>query len=378
MSPLLAAALAASLLAGCSLFREDTRPKMAQLPDLKNPLALRTLWSANVGRGGESALAPAVASGSVFAADSGGTVVRLEAASGRELWRIGTGQTLSGGVGASADVVAVGTSEGEVIALDAANGALRWRARVSSEVLAAPAVTGDTVLVRCSDSRVFALDARDGKRRWVYQRAMPALTVRSPAGVVVSGANAFAGFAGGRLAAVALANGGVRWEAPVGLPRGATELERVTDVVGVPWVSEREVCAVAYQGRLACFDSANGQQLWSREISSASGIGVDARYVFVSDDRGAVHALDRSNGTSLWKQDRLFARQLSAPLPVGRQIAVGDVQGYVHLLSRDNGEFVARAATDGSSIVAPMRPLAGGWLVQTQAGNLYAMAVQAP
>jgi outer membrane protein assembly factor BamB len=374
MSRLLAAAVFAMLLAGCSLFREDTRPKMAQLPELNETIKLRTLWSAKIGRGGDSSLAPSVVAGSVFAAARDGTVVRLDAVSGRESWRVSTGQVLSGGVGASADVVAVGTPEGEVIAIDAPTGTLRWRARVSSEVLAPPAVAGDLVVVRCSDSRIFALEARDGRRRWVYQRAMPTLTVRGLSGVVVTGTTAYAGFAGGRLAAVALNNGGVRWEAPVALPRGATELERVTDVVGVPWVSEREVCAVAYQGRLACFEAINGQPLWSREMSSVSGIGVDARYVFVSDERGAVYALDRSNGTSLWKQDRLFLRQLTAPLPLGREVAVGDVEGYVHLLSRDNGQFVARAATDGSRIIAPMASMKGGWLVQTQAGNLFALA----
>ncbi len=177
---------------------------------------------------------------------------------------------------------------------------------------------------------------------------------------------------------MALNNGGVRWEAAVALPRGATELERVADVVGLPWVSEREVCAVAYQGRLACFDAANGQPLWSRAISSVSGLGADSRYVFVSDDRGAVHALDRTNGTSFWKQDRLARRHLTAPLPLGREIALGDAEGYVHLLSRDSGEFIGRATTDGSPIIAPLAQMAGGFLVQTRGANLYAIAVQSP
>jgi outer membrane protein assembly factor BamB len=368
------AVLVSTMLSGCSFFRSDTGPKMAPVPTLASSVQLRTLWSARIGRGGDAVLSPAVASGSVYAAARDGTVVRLDAATGRELWRAQTGQTLSGGVGAGGEVVTVGTSEGEVIALDASDGSMRWRARVSSEVLAAPTVSGDVVVVRCSDSRVFALDARDGKRRWVYQRAMPALTVRSPAGTVVQGQTVYAGFAGGRLAALALNNGGVRWEAPVALQRGATELERVADVVGLPWVSDREACAVAYQGRVACFDAANGQPLWSRELSSVSGLGVDARYLFVSDDRGGVHALDRSNGTSFWKQDKLFLRRLTAPLPLGKEIAVGDVEGYVHLLSRDSGDFIGRAATDGTDIAAPPVAMTGGFVVQTRGGTIYAFA----
>lgn len=373
-----------ALVAGCAAmnplnwFGSDSAPKIAPLPEVRNTVAVRTLWQASLGAAGEAMLSPALAAGSVFAAARDGSVVRLDAQSGRVMWRESTGATLSAGVGASDSLVAVGTPEGEVVAFDAADGRARWRARVSSEVLAPPVVHEDLVIVRCADSRVFALDAKDGRRRWVYQRAIPTLTIRSPAGVVVRGQTAYAGFPGGRLVAIALNNGGVRWEAAVALPRGATELERVADVVGLPWVSEREICAVAYQGRVACFDAANGQPLWARDMSSISGLGVDSRYVFVSDDRGAVHALDRSNGNSFWKQDRLSTRKLTAPLPVGREIAVADVEGYVHLLGRENGEFVGRVATDGSAVTAPMTAMPGAFLVQTRNGTVYALSTQAP
>jgi len=174
--------------------------------------------------------------------------------------------------------------------------------------------------------------------------------------------------------ALALEGGALRWEATVSDPKGATELERVTDVVGDPVVVGREVCAAAFQGRVACFDAQNGNLVWARDISSVSGVGADARYAFVADERGAVHALDRTNGRSLWKQDRLAHRQLSRPLPLGEQIAVGDLEGYVHLLARESGAFVARAATDGSPVRAAPLALARGFLVQTQAGGLYALA----
>lgn len=374
----IALALVAVLLGGCSLFRSDPRPKMAAVPQIKSTVSLRTLWNVDLPPAGESVLTPAVAGEGVFAAGRDGTVVRIDAASGRVLWKVSTGAVLTGGVAAGEDLVVVGSNEGEVIALEASSGMPRWRARVSSEVLAAPSVAGDSVVVRCSDSRVFALDVRDGRRRWVYQRAMPTLTVRSPAGAVVRGGTVYAGFAGGRLVAIALNNGGARWEAAVALPRGSTELERVADVVGLPWVSDREACAVAYQGRVACFDANTGQPIWSRDMSSVSGLGVDSRYLFVSDDRGAVHALDRSNGTSFWKQDRLSLRELTAPLPLGAQVAVGDVEGYIHLLSRETGDFVGRIATDGTPIAGPLVPMGAAFLVQSRRGNLYAFSSQNP
>lgn len=354
---------------------KDTGLKMAELPELRASVPVRVLWQANVGASGSAAFSPAVAAGSVFAAAQDGTVVRIEAG-GRQLWRVSAGQPLSGGVGADGSLAVVGTAEGEVIALDGASGELRWRARVSSEVLSAPVVAGDLVIVRSADSRIFALDARDGKRRWTYQRAAPALSVRTPVGAVVTRGLVLAGFSGGKLVALALASGALRWEATVAAPRGATELERVTDVVGLPWVAEREACAAAYQGRIACFDLANGSPLWARAMSSATGLDADARLVFVCDEKGVVHALDRSGGASVWTQDRLLRRGLTAPIALGRQVAVGDVQGFVHFLGRDDGRFVGRAATDGSAIQANPVRLGGDLLVQTRGGGLYALSVQ--
>lgn len=354
----------------------DSGPKMAELPATANAVPVRVIWQASLGSSRSAVFSPVVVGGSVFGAAADGNVTRIDAGNGRVVWRSLAAKDLSGGVGADGSLVVIGTADGEVIALEAENGAVRWRARVSSEVLAAPAIAGELVLVRSADSRIFALDAKDGRRRWVYQRSASALAVRSPVGLVVSRGNAYAGFSGGKLVAIALSNGGVRWEATVAIPKGSNELDRVTDIVGLPWVSEREICAVAFQGRIACFDLSNGSSLWGREMSSVSGLGGDSGYVFVSDIKGTIHALDRITGNSIWKQDKLYLRNLTAPLPLGRLIGVADIQGYLHLISRDSGAFEARIATDGSAISTAPILLEGGFLVQTRAGNLFALGLQ--
>lgn len=360
------------IVAACST---PSGPKPAELPQLDGPKEVRVLWSAHVGDAGSYAFAPALVGDAVYAAARDGAVTRLDAASGDERWTTDTERKLSGGVGASERTAVVATEEGEVIALDAATGKQRWRARVSSEVLAVPALGQGLVLVRSLDNRIFAFDEQDGTRRWVYQRAAASLIMRSPAGVTILGDSAFAGFSGGKLVALALGTGNVRWEATVALPKGATELERVTDVVGEPAVQGREVCAAAYQGRVACYEAASGRPIWGRDISSLTGVTVDARYAFVSDERGTVHALDRSNGRSVWKQDRLTYRQLSAPASTGSAVAVGDLEGYVHFLSRDSGAFVARYGTGGGAVRVPPAQLPAGVLVQTEDGGLYALGL---
>jgi outer membrane protein assembly factor BamB len=385
LRPALLLASSVALLTACSSLpsvnpldwfgSSSSGPKPAELPALSGAQPVRTLWSSNIGAAEAFVFTPALSGDSVYVASRPGNVARLDATTGQPKWRMSVGKRISAGVGTNGTLAIVATDEGEVFALDAQTGELRWRARVSSEVLAAPKLTDDLVLVRSADSRIFAFGAADGKRRWVYQRSAASLIVRSPVGLSVAGGAAYAGFSGGKLAAISLANGNVRWEATVALPKGATELERVTDIVGDPTVLGREVCSGAYQGRVACFDVNNGNQIWSREMSTLTGVSFDARYAFVSDDKGAVHALDRGSGRSIWKQDRLTNRQLSLPLPLGTEIAAGDLQGFVHFMARESGAFLARAATDGSPIRAAPQRLPGGFLVQTQAGGLYALGL---
>ncbi|PWB39501.1 MAG: outer membrane protein assembly factor BamB [Rhodocyclales bacterium] len=353
-------------------FSSAPKVKPAELEPISPSASLAVLWQSGVGSAGGYVLTPAVVGSSVYAAAQDGTVARYD--NGSQVWRINAGQTISGGVGADGRMVAVATAKGEVLAFDN-TGKTLWKARVTSEVLAAPQIAEGLVLVRSGDNRIFGLDAADGKRKWVYQRSTPALSLRSNVGVTVAGKVALAGFPGGKLVAIALNNGAAMWEATVALPKGATELERVSDVTSAPVVAGREVCAAAYQGRVACFELASGNHLWSRDMSSAAGIDVDARNIYVTDDKGAVHALDRANGATVWKQDKLFMRQVSRPIALSSHVAVGDYQGVVHLLRRENGAFAARHNTDSSGIAAEPQRVERGFLMQTRNGGLYALTV---
>lgn len=372
----------ATMLSGCSTFDKlnpfassDPKLKPTELVAFAPTAELRSAWQASIGGSGEYVFTPAVVGNSVYAAAHDGSLARFD--DGRQVWRVTAGQTLSGGVGSDGKLVVVGTPKGEVLAFDAATGNPAWRARVSSEVLAAPAVAEGLVAVRSGDSRIFGFEASDGKRRWVYQRSTPPLSLRSHAGLVLAGNALLAGFSGGKLVAVSTLNGAALWEGTVALPKGATELERVVDITSPPVIEGREVCAAAYQGRVACFDMNSGNLLWARDISSSTGLDMDGKSVIVSDENGVLQAFDRNNGSSLWKQDKLLKRGLSRPLvlgsPLSSYIAVADYQGIVHLLRRDDGSFAARFAGDGSAVSADPQRVKDGLLVQTRNGSIYAL-----
>ncbi len=250
---------------------------------------------------GTTVLVPAFYNDAIYAASSAGNITRFDPITGDEVWSVDTKHRLSGGVGVSEGVILVGTFKGEILAYDA-NGNQLWESQVTSEVLSPPQVDQGVVVVRTGEGRIFGLDAVDGKRKWVYQGSTPSLTVRSYAGVLVKGGGVFAGFPGGKLVAIKLSNGKVGWEASVSKPRGVTELERITDVTSLPVVDEQQICAVAYKGRVSCFEVMTGNPIWTRDMSSSAGLTMDNKYVYVSDDDGAVVAYDKNNGTVIWKK----------------------------------------------------------------------------
>ena len=374
-----AALLLLVLLAGCSTVSgwfssSKTGKEPAKLAEFKERAKLEIRWRHDVGDGGNNALQPAVMHEAVYAANAKGEVFRLERTTGKEVWRTDSGFTVSGGVGAGDGLVLVGGTKGDLAAFGE-DGKLRWKTRMSSEVLSAPQVADGVVVVRTGDGRITGLNEADGKRQWLYERATPALIVRSHVGVAIGRGMVYAGFAGGKLAAIGLSNGIVVWESTVSQPRGNTELERISDITSLPVTDGEQVCAVAFQGHVACFDIAQGNLLWSRDLSSDKGMAMLDKYLYVADASGIVSALDKSSGSSLWKNDQLTMRHISTPYMFGNYVVVGDYEGYLHVLSRDDGSMVARLKTDGGGIMAAPTGMDGGLLVQTSNGGLYSVGL---
>lgn len=338
------------------------------LTEIRATVTPRAVWSASVGKSGGFHFRPDVTDGRVFAAAADGIVTVLEEGSGREVLRHDIKKKLSGGVRVADNKIIVGTIKGEVLALDT-GGRVAWTTSVAGEVIAPVASSRKVVVVRTSDGRIFGLSLDDGKRQWVYQRPTPALLLRSEAGVLAIGRDVVAGYPNGKLIALDLEDGKLTWEVTISMPRGATELERIADVAGLPLLDGPRVCAVAYQGKVACFEIQTRNMVWSRDLSSARSLAADGKYLYVVDPSSNVHALDKAAGTSVWKQDKLLHRRLTAPVVYDGKVVVGDFAGFLHVLSPDDGAIIGRLATDGSAIHA-LVPTSSGLVVQTDRGTV--------
>jgi outer membrane protein assembly factor BamB len=375
--------LAGLVIAGCSalsnlISNEDNSLPPAPLPKLQNALTIKTLWVQDVGAGAKNQhimLVPVTDDERIFVADYKGQVRALSAQSGEILWRTKTKLPVSGATGLGDGHVLLGSSEGDVLALSAKDGAVEWQAEVSSEVLSAPTSADGIVVVRTVDGKLFGLSASDGTRLWVYDRQVPALTLRGTSTPLVVSNTAIVGLDSGRLAAVSIADGQPLWETPISVPRGRSELERMVDLDAQPIIVDEIIYVASYQGAIAAVDRFSGEVLWRRDLSSYAGLGADRSHLYVTDEQSHVWAFDRYSHASLWRQDALQGRRLTAPVGFLDYVVVADFEGYVHWLQRSDGKLVARTRVDRQGVVAP--PLRGTEMlyVYGQGGKLAALQI---
>jgi len=363
--PWLALLAGAALLAGCA---SGSKPKPEPLQPLTPTLSASPAWNQRLD-GVKFPLAVAVTRGQFTVAGDDGTVLALDAETGREVWRGQAGAKLSAGVGSDGRFAAVVTRDSELVVFE--QGQVKWRKAMGGRVTTAPLVAGERVFVLGVDRSVQAFDAIDGRKLWALQRPGDPLTL-AQSGVLAAFKDTLVVGQGPRMAGVDPLQGTVRWDAAVGSPRGANEIERLADLVGPALRIGDLVCARSFQAAVGCVNAASGTSVWSKNIGGIDAIGGDAQFVFAGDASDRISAWKTASGEVAWTSDKLLYRGLSAPLSIGKAVVFGDEDGTLHWFARDTGEAQLRLPTDGSAIVAP--PVASGStvLVVTRKGGLFA------
>ncbi|MCX5235026.1 serine/threonine-protein kinase [Streptomyces prunicolor] len=109
---------------------------------------------------------PAVTGGGIYLADYLGTVYALDAADGRDRWRIATESRASiEPVLVAAGHVHVGSGKG-LYTLDAVTGTPKWRFQAGGDIVGAPAVAEGRIHFGSTDHLLYTLKSDDGRLRW--------------------------------------------------------------------------------------------------------------------------------------------------------------------------------------------------------------------
>lgn len=364
-------ALGMAVASGCSMFSSaDARYEPSQLTEYPAAISAGIAWSVPLGSGSGTGFAPVLAGESIYAATPSGNVLSINASSGRVLWQTSANTRLTAGVGSDGNTTAVAAADGTVIAFDS-QGREKWRTKATSEVSIPPVVGDGLVVVRSGDYRVQAFNAANGEPVWNVQRPGPALALKTSMQMIIMEGMVITGLPNGKLMAINAESGAVQWEGTVAVSQGATDLERIIDVVGAPQVTGSLLCGASYQGRIACFDIATGGDLaWAQSFSTTVGMVVDSEHAYAPNARDTIFAFNLQDGQEAWQQKALANRHLVTPAVVAQALVVGDFEGYVHFLARNDGRLLGRLNLGGGAIVSPLLATNYGVAVQSGNGNL--------
>jgi len=338
------------VLIGCGSSPSSVLPPV-ELTPLSNQINISRQWKFTAGEGVSDfylKLKPVFNKNTGYIVDYKGRLQAFVISDGRLLWETNLNVPVSGGLTLTGDKLFLGTSKGEVIAFDVKSVNELWRAQLSSEILSPPAISQSVVVTKTIDGRVYGLNLIDGSQKWVYDRTVPRLTLRGSSAPLISNDVVISASESGKLSALTLKTGKLLWETTIAAAKGRNQLERVIDMDVDPVVIDDVIYVAGYQGRVAAVKIGSGQIIWSRDFSSYSGLYVDAYRVYITDDTGQAWALNRYNGSTLWRQDKLLRRKLTAPEAQDNYIVVGDYDGYLHWLNREDGKLVARKKVNGS------------------------------
>ncbi|OKP03962.1 outer membrane protein assembly factor BamB [Xenorhabdus eapokensis] len=380
---LLVGLVASVLLAGCS--SEQDAVTMSPLPKVENQFKPRIVWDKSVGSGtGEyySHLSPTWQGSTIYVADRHGVIKAFDIDSGKEIWTTDLSEKagllsshlpalLSGGLTVSGDRLYVGTEKAKVIALDVTDGKVEWESTVAGEALSRPVVSDGFVLIHTGNGMLQALNETDGSIVWSVNMDTPALSVRGESAPAVAYGAAIVGGDNGRISAVLLSEGQLIWQQRISQVTGSTEIDRLNDVDMTPVISDNVIYAIAYNGNLVAMDMRSGQIIWKRDLGSVHDMVVTDNNIFIVDQDDHILSLRKSDGVTLWSQNNLLHRNLTAPEMYNGYLVVGDAEGYLHWLNMADGKFVAQNKVDGSGLLSRPVVASDKLMLQAKDGTVY-------
>ncbi|WP_350655811.1 outer membrane protein assembly factor BamB [Psychrobacter sp. S1-30-MNA-CIBAN-0213] len=349
-------ALMTTAVVGCNRGIKPVVHDPVKLVQIAQPVSvLQPVFSVDVGNKKASkkdplALQVGYSNAQIVTASRGGEVTGFDS-TGQRLWSMNVGNQITGGVALDplSQTAIVSTRNGLVMAFDSATGAKRWEHQLSGSVLTPALISNNRVVLSANDGFLHGLSLQTGQSIWQFATQVPAISVRgSAAPTLLDDKTALLATADGRLHAITTDSGLPQWSRRVGVGTGSSEVERMSDVDGMPIVDNNQLYAISYSGQLLGIDLTSRQVMFVNELASLKALAVNNKQVIATSLEGKVVAYDRINGNVLWESEALAYRDLTNPVMIGNYIAVGDLEGVVHLFNPVTGDIVSRVQTKGA------------------------------
>ena len=330
------------------------------------------VWS--VGIAGSSnkqrlAAAPVIGGGRMFVMGTDGVVTAFDAKSGARGWSRkfsvpGEGSSSMYGGGASFEdgKLYVTTGMGEVAALEAATGKELWKVKPAGPLRGSPTIAFNAVYVMTQDNQIHALNIADGKSLWNESGSTGQAGVFGVAAPAAGQGTVIAGYSTGELVAYRYENGRTLWSDALARTSISTQVGILTDVDADPIIDSGRVYALGQGGRMAAYELLTGQRVWELNLAGISTPAVAGDWIFTLTDDARLLCIARSTGKVRWitqlarfkneekKKNPIF---WTGPVLAGNRLWVANSEGLVASASVTDGS-VRDFTRLGSVSLAPV------------------------
>ena len=330
-------------------------------------------WSASISGSSSKqrlAAAPVIGGGQLFAMGTDGMVHAYDATSGAPRWTQsfkisgdGSSSVFGGGASFDSDKVYITTGVGEVAALDAASGKQLWKVKPAGPLRGSPTIAFGLVFVMTQDNQIHALNAEDGTSGW-NQSASSGQTGVFGVGAPAAGqGTVVAGFSTGELIAYRYENGRQLWADALARTSLSTTVGVLTDIDADPIIDRGRVYALGQGGRMAAYELTSGQRIWELNLAGISTPAIAGEWIFTLTDDAKLLCIARTTGKVRWmtqlaryknEKKKKNAIYWTGPVLAGDRLWFANSNGQVYSAAVGDGSIALLAELKSPITLAPV------------------------
>lgn len=266
------------------------------------------------------------------------------------IWTLPLSSSVTSPLVAQGPFLVVGLRDGTVLKLEAATGKKLWSQKLGRYMSREAGFAGGKILVTTVDQKLFALDFKTGKTHWIYNAGMPTgIVMHGASKPIVMGSLVLLGTSDGELHGVDVDTGKSIWSFSPG-----SSTSRFSDVVGEIAVQDGNAIVSRYDGTVFAVSVATGMRriLWKKTVPIVTSSYYRNGVFFVGCLNGEFLALDGASGRVLWTQQ---LGQATASITPGEKVVyIAGTKGQISALDASNGGFLWADSLDTSINHSPI------------------------
>jgi outer membrane protein assembly factor BamB len=272
----------------------------------------------------------------------GNDLIALDAANGRERYRVRTGGPVFSACHVDGDTVYLGSADHRVYAVDRATGRSKWTVELGGAVLAGPSVAKGVLCVGTTDTKIYGLDAATGSRRWTVQGKN-----MFQSKTATDGERFFVGGWDNHFRCIDAETGHVVWDLELGRKQRFDNFSAFAPAITAPAVGDGKVFVSTNDGILHALDVADGREAWRvdwKKMGYSSPLFRDGRVYCALSDEGKVFCVDAASGEMEWTSDTgsvIYDSSFCADAS-GDHVFIGNVDGTLNCLKAADGKIAWR------------------------------------